>query len=233
MGARFGVEMLASSPATATSSSSSTQTTTWSRTQSPRWSPRGGPGRQRSSIGLQWSTAAGRTIESVPRAICASRAATSCPCCSPQGEVPDRVMSGNAFAREVLQHIFPHPRGRIPHLGRRLPGHPRALFGPCCRSRAAGAFTACTTRTPGRGASPRLPSASALAAADVNRYRALSTKAAELGLRPPDDPGMHDWLHWRTASARFASTLAGHPLKPDRRASLGLRGSRRAGAMEP
>jgi hypothetical protein len=59
---------------------------------------------------------------------------------------------------------------------------------------------------------------------DLGRYRALSRKTVEFGLRPPTDPGMHDWLHLENRISSLSVDPQGHFMQSDSRAALAWRG---------
>jgi len=183
------------------------------------------PGTAKVQYRLAMVDGSGRTIDLFPPRDMRFESGDVVPLLLRRGRYQTAVMSGNAFAREVLQHIFPIPEAefRISADGYLVTLAP--LFGPVLSiEEPLGVY-----RMHDQNAWARRESAAAerfrhSLLQDVNRYRALSTKAAELGLRPPDDPGMHDWLHLENRICSLCIDAAGHPLKPDRRASLGLRG---------
>ena len=61
---------------------------------------------------------------------------------------------------------------------------------------------------------------------DFSRYRALSRKTVELGLEPPIDPGMRDWLHLENRICSLCVEPHCHLVQSDSRASLGWSGFR-------
>jgi hypothetical protein len=141
------------------------------------------------------------------------------------GRYQTAVTSGNAFAREVLQRILPIPEAefRISADGYLVTLAP--LLGPVLsieeplgvyRMHDRNAWARCES-----GAADRFRG---LLQQDFNRYRALSRKAAELGLQPPIDPGMHDWKHLENRICSLCIDPEGHLVLSDSRASLGLRG---------
>jgi hypothetical protein len=137
------------------------------------------------------------------------------------------VTSGNAFARDVLERIFPIPEDefRICADGYLVTLAP--LFGPVVSiDEPLGVY-----RIHDRNAWATLESAAAsrfhrALEHDLSRYRALSKTSAELRLPAPDDPGMHDWLHLENRICSLAVDPAGHPMPSDSRAGLAWRGFR-------
>jgi len=143
------------------------------------------------------------------------------------GRYHTAVTSGNAFSREVLQRILPIPEGefRISADGYLVTLAP--LFGTVLSlDEPLGVY-----RLHERNAWATRESAAAgrfrhSLKQDFSRYRALSSKAAELGLEPPIDPGLHDWLHLESRICSLCTEPEGHPVRSDSRVFLGWRGFR-------
>jgi len=141
------------------------------------------------------------------------------------GRYQSAVTSGNAFAREVLQRLLPIPEAefRISADGYLVTLAP--LLGQVLSiEEPLGVY-----RLHGRNAWAMLESADPerfrrLLRQDFNRYGALARKTAELGLEPPTDPGIHDWLHLEHRICSLCIDPEGHLVRSDSRASLGLRG---------
>lgn len=143
------------------------------------------------------------------------------------GRYSTAVTSGNAFDREVLARILPIPEAefRISADGYLVTLSP--LFGAVLSiDEPLGTYrmhdqNAWATRATADG--DRFRRAIDL---DAARYRALSRKAAELGLPRPVEPGMNDWLHLEKRMCSLCIEPARHPVPGDKRSRLGWRGVR-------
>ena len=142
-----------------------------------------------------------------------------------KGRYYTAVTSGNAFDREVLARILPIPEAefRISADGYLVTLAP--LFGVVLSiDEPLGTYrmhdqNAWATRATADG--DRFREAIAL---DAARYRALARKSAELGLPPPVEPGMNDWLHLEKRMCSLCVEPQRHPIPSDSRALLGWRG---------
>jgi len=135
------------------------------------------------------------------------------------------VMSGNAFAREVLQRLLPIPEDEFrisadgylvtlaPLLGRVLSiEEPLGAY----RIHDRNAWATRESAEPERFRRSLKH--------DLSRYKALCQKATEFGLEPPIDPGKHDWLHLENRISSLCVDPQGHFMRSDSRAALGFCG---------
>jgi hypothetical protein len=141
------------------------------------------------------------------------------------GRYHTAVMSGNAFAREVLQRLLPIPEAEFriaadgylvtlaPLLGSVLSiEEPLGVY----RLHDRNAWATRESADPERFRRSLQH--------DLNRYQALVRKTAECGLEPSVDPGMHDWLHLENRISSLCVDPQGHIMPSDSRVRLGLRG---------
>ncbi len=183
------------------------------------------PGTAKVQYRLAMVDATGRVIDLFPPRDIRFDSGDVVPLLLRSGRYQTAVMSGNAFARKVLQRILPIPEAefRISADGylvtlAPLLGQVHSIEEPL------GVY-----RIHGRNAWATLELAAPerfrrLLQQDFSRYRALSRKTAELGLEPPTDPGLHDWLHLENRICSLCVDPQGHLVPSDSRASLGLRG---------
>jgi glycosyltransferase involved in cell wall biosynthesis len=142
-----------------------------------------------------------------------------------RGRYPTAVMSGNAFAREVLRRILPLPEAefRISADGYLVTLAP--LFGAVvCIDEPLGVYRIHDRNAWARSESAVVERFRRSLQQDWNRYRALSSKAAELGLQPAREPGLRDWLHLENRLCSLCIDPRGHLPRTDSRWSLGVRG---------
>jgi peptidoglycan/LPS O-acetylase OafA/YrhL len=142
-----------------------------------------------------------------------------------RGRYQTAVMSGNAFAREVLERILPMPEAefRISADGYLVTLAP--LLGAVLSiEEPLGVYRLHDGNAWAMSESAAAERFRRSLQQDLSRYRALREKAAELGLEPPRDPGMRDWLHLESRICSLCVDPQGHPVLSDSRALLGWRG---------
>ncbi len=145
------------------------------------------------------------------------------------GRYENTVTSGNAFARHVLERVMPIPSSdfRIAADGYLVTTAP--LYGrvavvdePLGAYRQHGANTFAFPR----GKDPRALGERLRHSLhhDAAKHRALAAKAAQLGLIPSRDPGLHQADHLVSRLASLRIDPARHPYRSDRLLGLSLRG---------
>jgi hypothetical protein len=189
-----------------------------------------GAGISKVQFRLDLIDAGGRTIDIFPAPEVSFDSGDVVPRLLATGRYETVVTSGNVFARSALERVLPVPETefRICADGYLVTVTP--FFGPVVSiDERLGAYRQ-------HGSNQWAPSASSAADGgerlrrsldhDEHKYKALSERAQERGLRAAASPGLRDHQHLTTRLASLCIDPAGHPYSADTRFGLALRGAR-------